>query len=104
MEKLHMKSIIKSLAVASALVATATVSVASMAADETAVPVGAFVVNHHALALIDRIDVKGKGFVSKAEFIAFMEAEFNYLDQNKAGAVETRAAMNKEYLSRVEID
>jgi Ca2+-binding EF-hand superfamily protein len=36
------------------------------------------------------IDVDKNGRISKAEFMAFMEAEFNRLDQDKSGELDTK--------------
>ena len=46
------------------------------------------------------MDVNRDGKVTKAEFMKFVEAEFDYLDKDKSGQLDTSEVMNKEYFSR----
>ena len=50
--------------------------------------------------LITKMDVNRDGKVTKAEFLKFVEAEFDYLDKDKSGQLDTSEIMNKEYFSR----
>ena len=96
----------KSLA-AFAVIAAATVATPLMAAEDykeskapaaspNKGPVGTTSVNRYTQALINRIDANKDGKVTKEEFMKFMEAEFNALDKDKSGMLETSVVMNKE--------
>lgn len=112
-----MKMQIKSL-VAVAVVAAAGVSTAVVAQPDTpnykapvANPsvapktgVGSAAANRYTQALITRMDVDKNGTVTKAEFLKFMEAEFNALDKNKSGFLETTEMLRKEILNRTDKD
>ncbi len=95
-----MKSMINTAAIAAALLASAVISADSSAAESAKSVVGAPSTNQWTQALIDRMDADKSGKVSKAEYMKFMEAEWNALDTNKSGALETTEYENREYFKR----
>ena len=95
-----MRTTIKSAVTAAAFVAAATMATGSFAAEGKGVDT--FNTNRYTQALIDRMDTSKDGKVSKAEFMKFMEAEWNALDKNKNGVLETLEFQNREYFQRVE--
>ena len=95
-----MRTIIKTVATTAVLLATAAISVGSIAAESAKSVVGAPSTNRWTQALIDRVDTDKSGKVSKAEFMKFMEAEWDALDANKSGTLETTEYENREYFKR----
>ncbi len=55
---------------------------------------------YYTKALITKMDTNRDGKVTKAEFMKFVEAEFDYLDKDKSGQLDTSEVMNKDYFSR----
>lgn len=95
-----MRTMIKTVATATVLLASSAISVGSIAAESAKSVVGAPSTNRWTQALIDRIDTDKSGKVSKAEFMKFMEAEWDALDTNKSGTLETTEYENREYFKR----
>jgi len=91
-----MKTQIKFVTAVAVLAAAAGVSSSAVAAEAAKGGVGAT----YTKALITKMDVNRDGKVTKAEFLKFVEAEFDYLDKDKSGQLETSEVMNKEYFSR----
>lgn len=111
-----MKMQIKSLA-AVAVIATAGVTTAALAQEtqyykgptanaptQPKAGVGSAGANRYTQALITRMDVDKNGTVTKAEFMKFMEAEFDALDKDKSGFLETTEMLRKEILNRTPND
>lgn len=99
-----MRTTIKSVVAAAVVAAAVTTSVGSIAAEAKKSSVDTFSTNRYTQALIDRMDTSKDGKVSKAEFMKFMEAEWNVLDKNKNGSLETTEYQNREYFQRVDKD
>jgi hypothetical protein len=95
-----MRTTIKAAAMAAVVVAAATMSAAGIAADAKKTSVDTLSTNRYTQALVDRMDTSKDGKVSKAEFLKFMESEWNTLDKNKNGVLETTEFMNREYFQR----
>ena len=91
-----MKKQIKFVATIAVLAAAAGVTSSTMAAEAAKGGPGAT----YTKALITKMDVNRDGKVTKAEFMKFVEAEFDYLDKDKSGQLDTSEVMNKEYFSR----
>jgi hypothetical protein len=85
-----MKTTIKSVATAAAFVTASLVAGAGIAADPAKALVGTPDANYYTQGMIDRIDANKDGKVSKAEFMRFASAEFNYLDRDKSGMLDTK--------------
>ena len=86
------------------LATTTLLTSASIAAEGKQSAVDTLTTNRYTQALIDRMDTTRDGKVSKAEFMKFMEAEWNALDKNKNGVLETIEFQNREYFQRREAD
>jgi Ca2+-binding EF-hand superfamily protein len=93
-----MKMQIQSLA-AVAVLAAASISTSVIAADAPKGS-GTAAANRYTQALITRMDVDRNGKVTKEEFMKFMEAEFNALDKDKSGMLDTTEIIDKEYFKR----
>ncbi len=94
-----MSTMIKSAAAAAAIVVATMMSASSFAADAAKSVVGTPTANRYTQALVDRMDSDKSGKVSKAEYMKFMEAEWNALDKDKNGVLETTEYMNREYFA-----
>ena len=98
-----MRTTIKAAVTAAVLVAAATMSAGSIAAEAAKKSsVDTLSTNRYTQALIDRMDPDKDGKVSKAEFMKFMEAEWNVLDKGKKGSLPTTEMVNREYFQRVD--
>jgi Ca2+-binding EF-hand superfamily protein len=95
-----MRATIKSVAATAAFFAVATMSAGSLAAEAKKSSVDTFSTNVYTQALVDRMDANKDGKVSKAEFMKFVEAEWNALDKNKDGVLQTTEFANREYFQR----
>ena len=62
--------------------------------------VGSASANQYTQALVTRMDVNRDGKVTKDEFMKFMESEFNTLDKDKSGMLDTSEILNKGYFQR----
>ena len=91
-----MKKQIKLVTATAILAATAGVASSAMAAEAAKGGAGAT----YTKALITKMDVNRDGKVTKAEFMKFVEMEFDYLDKDKSGQLDTSEVMNKDYFSR----
>lgn len=91
-----MKKQIKFVTAIAVLAAAAGVASSAVAAEAAKGGAGAT----YTKALITKMDVNRDGKVTKAEFLKFVEAEFDYLDKDKSGQLDTSEMMNKEYFSR----
>ena len=93
-----MSLIVKTAAATVALVAGS--MTATVFAADAAKAVGTPTANRYTQQLIARMDTDKNGKVSKAEFMKFMEAEWNVLDNNKDGSLQTVEFENREYFKR----
>ena len=91
-----MKKQIKYVAAIAVLAAAAGVTSSAMAAEAAKGGAGAT----YTKALITKMDVNRDGKLTNAEFMKFVEAEFDYLDKDKSGQLDTSEVMNKDYFSR----
>ncbi len=95
-----MKKQIQSIAGIAVFVAAAGISTSVVAADAAKSAAGSDGANRYTQALITKMDVNRDGKVTKAEFMKFVEAQFDFLDKDKSGQLDTSEIMNKEYFSR----
>jgi Ca2+-binding EF-hand superfamily protein len=93
-----MKNKIKHLAAMATMIG-AVISASATAADPVK-GVGTPAANRYTQALVTRMDVNRDGKVTQEEFMKFMEAEFNALDKDKSGMLETSEILNKGYFQR----
>ncbi len=95
-----MKKQIQSIAAIAVLAAASSLSTSVFAAEAGKSAVGTPASNRYTQALITKMDVNRDGKVTKAEFMKFVESEFDFLDKDKSGQLDTSEIMNKEYFSR----